>query len=67
MSTTPLPQISLAQVGRYDEGMAALRHAERMASLVHADDVLATVCGNQASVMVLEHRYEQALALAKKR
>jgi DNA-binding NtrC family response regulator/tetratricopeptide (TPR) repeat protein len=46
--------------------MTALRHAERMASLVHANDVLATVCGNQASVMVLEHRYEQALALAER-
>jgi DNA-binding NtrC family response regulator/tetratricopeptide (TPR) repeat protein len=58
-----LSGISLAQVGRYEEAMTALRHAERTASIVHADDVLATVCGNQASVMVLEHRYEQALAL----
>ncbi len=61
-----LSSISLAQLGRYDEAMTALRHAERLASLVHADDVLATVCGNQANVMVLEHRYEQALALAER-
>ena len=46
--------------------MAALRQAERLASLVQADDVLATVCSNQASVMMLQHRYEQALALAER-
>jgi DNA-binding NtrC family response regulator/tetratricopeptide (TPR) repeat protein len=61
-----LSSISLAQLGRYDEGMAALRHAERLASMVQADDVLATVCGNQANVMMLQHRYEQALALAER-
>src|SRR5262245_55539017 len=61
-----LSSISLAQLGRYDEAMAALRQAERLASLVHADDVLATICGNQASVMMLQHRYEQALALAER-
>jgi len=61
-----LSSISLAQLGRYDEAMTALRHAERVASLVQADDVLATVCGNQASVMMLQHRYEQALALAER-
>jgi DNA-binding NtrC family response regulator/tetratricopeptide (TPR) repeat protein len=61
-----LSSISLAQLGRYDEGMAALRQAERLASLVQADDVLATVCGNQANVMMLQHRYEQALALAER-
>jgi hydrogenase-4 transcriptional activator len=58
--------ISLAQIGRYDEAMIALRQAERLASLVHADDVLATVCGNQANVMMMQHRYEQALALAER-
>jgi DNA-binding NtrC family response regulator/tetratricopeptide (TPR) repeat protein len=58
--------ISLAQLGRYEEAMGALRQAERLATLVHADDVLATVCGNQASVMMLQHRYEQALALAER-
>ena len=61
-----LSSISLAQLGRYEEGMAALKQAERLASLVHANDVLATVCGNQAGVMMLEHRYEQALALAER-
>jgi DNA-binding NtrC family response regulator/tetratricopeptide (TPR) repeat protein len=61
-----LSSISLAQLGRYDEGMAALRHAERLAAMVHAEDVLATVCGNQANVMMLQHRYEQALALAER-
>src|SRR5438093_1330281 len=61
-----LSSISLAQLGRYDEAMAALRQAERLASMVHAADVLATVCGNQANVMMMEHRYEQALALAER-
>src|SRR5207245_124313 len=61
-----LSSISLAQLGRYDEGMAALRQAERLAAMVQADDVLATVCGNQANVMMLQHRYEQALALAER-
>ncbi len=58
--------ISLAQLGRYEEAMGALRQAERLASIVQADDVLATVCGNQANVKMLEHRYEPALALAER-
>jgi hydrogenase-4 transcriptional activator len=61
-----LSGVALAEAGRYDEAMGALRQAERLASLVHADDVLATVCSNQASVMMLEHHYEQALALAER-
>ena len=61
-----LSSISLAQLGRHDEAMGALRQAERFASLVQADDVLAMVCGNQANVMMLQHRYEQALALAER-
>src|SRR5260370_21454249 len=61
-----LSSISMAQLGQYDEAMMALRHAERLAATVSADDVLATVCGNQANVMMLEHRYEQALALAER-
>ena len=61
-----LSSISLAQLGRYEEAMGALRQAERLAAGVQADDVLATVCGNQANVMMLEHRYEQALALAER-
>src|SRR5207342_1941297 len=61
-----LSSITLAQLGRYDEAMVALRHAERLAAAVQAQDVLATACGNQASVMMLQHRYEQALALAER-
>jgi DNA-binding NtrC family response regulator/tetratricopeptide (TPR) repeat protein len=61
-----LAGISLAQLGRYDEAMTALRQAERIAAAVHADDVVATVCGNQANVMMMEHRYEQALVLAER-
>ena len=61
-----LSGISLAQVGRYDEAMGALRHAERLAAAIHADDVLALVCGNQANVTTMQHRYEQALALAER-
>src|SRR6185503_2955965 len=61
-----LSSISLAQLGRYDEAMSALRQAERLASMVQADDVLATVCGNQANVMLFQHRHEQALALAER-
>ncbi len=61
-----LSSIPLAQLGRYDEAMGALRQAERLASVVHAEDVVATVCGNQANVTMMEHRYEQALALAER-
>ena len=34
--------------------------------LVEAGDVLATVCGNQANVALMQHRHEQALALAER-
>src|SRR4029077_14843742 len=61
-----LSSIPLAQLGRYDEAMGALRQAERLASVVQAEDVVATVCGNQANVTMMEHRYEQALALAER-
>ena len=59
-----LSGVMLAQTGRYDEANAAMRQAERMASILQADDVLATVYGNQANVALIRHRYEQALALA---
>ena len=59
-----LSAVMLAQTGRYDEATAALRQAERMAAMLQADDVLATVYGNQANVALIRHRYEQALALA---
>jgi hydrogenase-4 transcriptional activator len=61
-----LSGITLAQQGRYDEAMTALRHADRLASSVQADDVVATVCGNEANVLLLQHRYEQALQLAER-
>jgi len=61
-----LSGVSLAQIGRYDEAMGALRQAERLAAAVQAEDVLATVCGNQANVTMMQHRYEQALALAER-
>ncbi len=61
-----LSGISLAQLGRSEEAMTAFRHAERVASLAQANDVLATVCGNQANVTMLQHRYEQALTLAER-
>jgi DNA-binding NtrC family response regulator/tetratricopeptide (TPR) repeat protein len=56
----------LAQSGRYDEATSALRQAERQATSLSADDVLATVCGNQAIVAMLRHRHEQAYALAER-
>jgi DNA-binding NtrC family response regulator/tetratricopeptide (TPR) repeat protein len=56
----------LAQSGRYDEAAAALRQAERLATALQADDVLAMVYGNQANVALIRHRYEQALALAER-
>ena len=61
-----LSGISQAQDGRLDEAMAALRQAERLALMVEAGDVLATVCGNQANVALMQHRHEQALALAER-
>ena len=56
----------LAQTGRYDEAAAALRQAERLATAIQADDVLATVYGNQANVALIRHRHDQALALAER-
>src|SRR5262249_55459843 len=61
-----LSGVTLAQEGRLDEAMAALRQAERLAVIVEAGDVLATVCGNQANVALMQHRHEQALALAER-
>jgi len=61
-----LTGVTLAQDGRLDEAMAALRHAERLALMAHAGDVLATVCGNQANVAMMQHRHEPALALAER-
>lgn len=61
-----LSGVTLAQEGRLDEAMAALRHAERLALMVEAGDVQATVCGNQANVALMQHRHDQALALAER-
>ncbi len=61
-----LSGVTLAQEGRLDEAIAALRQAERLAVMVEAGDVLATVCGNQANVALMQHRHEQALALAER-
>jgi hydrogenase-4 transcriptional activator len=61
-----LSGITQAQEGRLDEAMTSLRHAERLALMVEAGDVLATVCGNQANVALMQHRHEQALALAER-
>jgi DNA-binding NtrC family response regulator/tetratricopeptide (TPR) repeat protein len=61
-----LSAIALAQGGNYDEALATLRQAERFAASVGADDVAAMVSGNQANVMMLQHRYDQALALAER-
>jgi DNA-binding NtrC family response regulator/tetratricopeptide (TPR) repeat protein len=61
-----LSGVSLAQDGRLDEAMTALRQAERLALMVDAGDVLATICGNQANVALMQHRHDQALSLAER-
>src|SRR5687768_2066277 len=61
-----LSGVTLAQEGRLDEAIAALRQAERLAVIAEAGDVLATVCGNQANVALMQHRHEQALSLAER-
>ena len=58
--------VTLAQDGRFDEAMAALTQAERIAASAHADDVVAIVCGNQANVALMQHQHEQAQALAER-
>jgi DNA-binding NtrC family response regulator/tetratricopeptide (TPR) repeat protein len=61
-----LSGVTLAQEGRLDEAIAALRQAERLAVIAEAGDVLATVCGNQANVALMQHRHDQALSLAER-
>jgi hydrogenase-4 transcriptional activator len=58
--------VTFAQEGRLDEAMTALRQAERLALMVRAGDVVAIVCGNQANVAMMQHRHDQALALAER-
>jgi hydrogenase-4 transcriptional activator len=61
-----LSGVVLAQDGRLDEALVAMRHAERLALASGAGDVLATVCGNQANVALMQHRHDAALALAER-
>jgi DNA-binding NtrC family response regulator/tetratricopeptide (TPR) repeat protein len=61
-----LSGVMLAQEGRLDEAMAALRHSERLALMVQAADVLATIYGNQANVAMMQHRHDQALTLVER-
>ena len=61
-----LSGVTLAQDGRLEEAIAALRQAERLALMVRAGDVLATVCGNQANVAMMQHHHDQALTLAER-
>ncbi|CAN5508762.1 hypothetical protein BH23ACI1_BH23ACI1_04430 [soil metagenome] len=61
-----LSGILFAQDGRLEEAMSALRQGERLAVSVEADDVVATICGNQANVALMQHRHDQALALAER-
>jgi hydrogenase-4 transcriptional activator len=61
-----LSGVALAQEGRLDEALVAMRHAERLALSVQAGDVLATICGNQANVASMQHRHDEALALAER-
>ena len=61
-----LSGVALAQEGRLEEALVAMRHAERLALTAQAGDVLATVCGNQANVAVLQYRFEEALKLAER-
>ena len=61
-----LSGVTLAQEGRFDEAMAALRHGERLALMVQAVDVLATIYGNQANVALMQHRHDQALTLVER-
>ncbi|MGE0393319.1 MAG: sigma 54-interacting transcriptional regulator, partial [Vicinamibacterales bacterium] len=60
-----LSAVQLGQAGRYDEALAALRHAERLASAVGATDVLGAILHNQANVAMVRHRHDEALALAE--
>jgi len=61
-----LSAVLLAQAGRYDEATAALRHGERLAVAIPADDVLAGIVHNQANVALMCHHHDQALALAER-
>ena len=61
-----LSGVILAQSGRPEEATAALRQAEHLATAVQAEDALGIVTNNQANVALVQHRHEQALALAER-
>jgi DNA-binding NtrC family response regulator/tetratricopeptide (TPR) repeat protein len=61
-----LSAVLLAQSGRGEEAMAALRQGERLATAIQADDVLAGIVHNQANVALMRHQHEQALQLAQR-
>jgi DNA-binding NtrC family response regulator/tetratricopeptide (TPR) repeat protein len=61
-----LSGVLLAQSGRHEEALAALRQGERLASAVQATDVLASIVHNQANVALIRHDYDQALVLAER-
>src|SRR5687767_213147 len=61
-----LSGVALAQEGRLEEALVAMRHAERLAVAAQAGDVLATIFGNQANVASMQHRHEEAMALAER-
>ena len=60
-----LSGIVLAQGGRLDEAMSAMRQGEKLAASVHAEDVLGIIYNNQANVALLQHRHDQGLALSE--
>lgn len=61
-----LSGVVLAQTGRIEDATASLRKAERFATAVQAQDVLAIVCNNQANVALIQHRHDAAIALAER-
>ncbi len=61
-----LSAVLLAQSGRTDEAITALRQGERLAMSIPADDVLAGIVHNQANVALMQHRHDQALVLAER-
>ena len=61
-----LSGVVLAQSGRIEEATTALRQAERLATAVQANDVLGIISNNQANVALIQHRHDQALALAER-
>ena len=61
-----LSGVLLGQEGRIQEATTALRLAERLATAIHADDVLAGTAHNQAILALMSHRLDEALALAER-